>query len=142
MKEAFSVKLQTGKLCFCFKWKLNKTQAAQIKNKNVVFKHFHQNIRPICTNGHFFLTIVTHNMYDNPKNNILVSQNIKQKGLTIMEYFNADIISLYRYIIIWWQMVYASKCSRIASPFCLIFSDTKMLFFGLSFILYLYQWRG
>ena len=45
MKEAFSVKLQTEKLCFCLRWKLNKIQAAQIKNKNVVFKHFHQNIR-------------------------------------------------------------------------------------------------
>ena len=37
-------------------------------------------------------------------------------------------------------IVYASKYSRIVSLFCLIFSDTKMLFFGLLFILYLYQW--
>ena len=35
MKEAFSVKLQTEKLCFC----LSKTQAAQIKNENVVFSN-------------------------------------------------------------------------------------------------------
>ena len=60
MKEAFSVKLQTENLCFCLRWKLSKVQPAQIKNKNVVFKNFHQNIKPICTNGHLFLTIVTH----------------------------------------------------------------------------------
>ena len=45
MKEAFLVKLQTENLCFCLRWKLNKTQASQIKNINVVFNHIHQNIR-------------------------------------------------------------------------------------------------
>ena len=32
MKETFSVKLQTDSLCLCLIWKLNKTQAAQIRN--------------------------------------------------------------------------------------------------------------
>ena len=31
----------------------------------------------------------TYNMNNNPKNNILMSENIKQKGLTILEYFDA-----------------------------------------------------
>ena len=34
---------------------------------------------------------------------------------------------------------YASKYSRIVSLFCLILSDIKMLFFGLSFMLYVLQ---
>ena len=32
------------------------------------------------------------------------------------------------------NLIYASKCSRIFSLFCLIFSDIRMLFFRLSFI--------
>ena len=32
MKEAFSVKLQTGNICFCSRLKLNKAQAAQMRN--------------------------------------------------------------------------------------------------------------
>ena len=31
----------------------------------------------------------TYNMKDNPKTNVLVSENIRQKRLTILEYFNA-----------------------------------------------------
>ena len=46
-------------------------------------------------------------MNDNPKNNILMSENIRQKRLTN-----------------------------------LIFSDSKMLFFGISFILYVLQLSG
>ena len=35
-----SVKFQTENLCFCLRWKLNKTQAAQTKNiNNAIFKH-------------------------------------------------------------------------------------------------------
>ena len=30
-------------------------------------------------------------MNDNPKNNILISENIRQKRLTILEYFDAFI---------------------------------------------------
>ena len=40
------------------------------------------------------------------------------------------------------SLIYASKYSRIVSPFCLIFSDIKMLFFGLLFILYVWQLSG
>ena len=69
--------------------KIKQNPGSPPKNKNVVFKHFHQNIRPICTLVHFFLTIITHDMNDNQKNNILVSENIKQERLTILEYFNA-----------------------------------------------------
>ena len=32
-----------------------------------------------------------YNMNDNPKNNILMSENIRQKRLTILEYFDAYI---------------------------------------------------
>ena len=46
--------------------------------------------------NHFFLTIVTHNMNDNPKNNILLSENIRQKRLTILEYFDAYICHHYQ----------------------------------------------
>ena len=56
-------------------------------------------------------------MNDNPKNNILLSENIRQKKrLIILEYFDAYICQHYQ-----------PK---------MIFSDNKMLFFGLSFILY------
>ena len=44
MKEEFSIKFQTENLCFCLRWKLNKTQTAQIRN-NAIFKHMHQIIR-------------------------------------------------------------------------------------------------
>ena len=40
-----SVKLLTQNFCFCFKIKIKQTQAAQIRNIHVVFKHIHQNIR-------------------------------------------------------------------------------------------------
>ena len=40
-----SVKLLTQNLCFCLKIKIKQTQAAQIRNIHVVFKHIHQNIR-------------------------------------------------------------------------------------------------
>ena len=68
-------------------------------------------------------------MNNNPKNNILMSENIRQKRPTILEYFDAYIYHLIQY-------------SRIVSLFCLIFSDMKMLFFGLSFILYVLQLSG
>ena len=31
----------------------------------------------------------TYNMNDNPKNNVLMSENLRQKILTILEYFDA-----------------------------------------------------
>ena len=65
------------------------------------------------------------NMNDNPKDNILMSENIRQKCLIVLEYFDLYIC----------HQIYALKYSRIVSFFCLIFSDIKMLFFGLSFIL-------
>ena len=52
-------------------------------------------------------------MNDNPKNNVLMSDDIRQKRPTILKYLDAYICH-----------------------FCLISSDIKMLFFGLSFILY------
>ena len=39
-------------------------------------------------------------MNDNPKNNILMSGSIRQKKLTILEYFNAYICHHYRLKII------------------------------------------
>ena len=36
------------------------------------------------------------NMNDNPKNNILMSENIRQKGLTILKYFDAYICHHYQ----------------------------------------------
>ena len=36
-------------------------------------------------------------MNDNPKNNILMSENIKQKRLTILEYFDAYIYHHYHH---------------------------------------------
>ena len=38
----------------------------------------------------------TYNMNDNPKNNILMSENIRQKGLTILKYFDAYICHHYQ----------------------------------------------
>ena len=38
---------------------------------------------------HFFLTIAEH-VNNNPKNNILMPDNIRQKRLTILEYFYAN----------------------------------------------------
>ena len=38
----------------------------------------------------------TYNMNDNPKNNILMSENIRQKRLTILEYFDAYICHHYQ----------------------------------------------
>ena len=35
-------------------------------------------------------------MNDNPKNNILMSENIRQKGLTILKYFDAYICHHYQ----------------------------------------------
>ena len=37
-----------------------------------------------------------YNMNDNPKNNILISENIRQKRLTILEYFDAFICYHYQ----------------------------------------------
>ena len=42
------------------------------------------------------MLICTYNMNDNPKNNILMSENIKQKRLTILEYFDAYIYHHYQ----------------------------------------------
>ena len=50
MKKAFPVQLQAEKLCFCFRKKLNKIRLPKTQNKNLVFKHLHQNVRPIWTN--------------------------------------------------------------------------------------------
>ena len=60
-------------------------------------------------------------MNDNPKNNILVSENIRQ---------NTNNSGIF-------QCIYL-----IVSLFCLIFCNFKMLFFGLSFILYILQLSG
>ena len=57
--------------------------------------------------SHGRTSVIKYNMNDNPKNNILMSENIRQKRLTN-----------------------------------LIFSDSKMLFFGISFILYVLQLSG
>ena len=38
----------------------------------------------------------TYNMNDNPKNNIFMSENIRQKGLTILKYFDAYICHHYQ----------------------------------------------
>ena len=48
-----------------------------------------------------------YNMNDNPKNNILMSENIRQKSLIVMEYFDLYIC----------HQIYASKYSRIVSFF-------------------------
>ena len=37
-----------------------------------------------------------YNMNDNPKNNILISENIRQKRLTILQYFDAFICHHYQ----------------------------------------------
>ena len=66
-------------------------------------------------------------MNNNPKNNILMSEKIKQKRLTVLEYFDAYTVSI----------IYMHRViPKLLVFFCLIFSDTKMLFFGLSFILF------
>ena len=65
-----------------------------------------------------------------------MSENIKQKILKILEYFNAYICHHYQ------PKMYASKYSKIFSLFCLIFSDIKMLIFGLSFLLFVLQLSG
>ena len=38
----------------------------------------------------------TYNLNHNPKNNILMSENIRQKGLTILKYFDAYICHHYQ----------------------------------------------
>ena len=58
-----------------------------------------------------------------PKNKILMWENIRQKKLVILEYFDQYICH------------YQPNYSRIDNLFFLTFSDIKMLFFGLSFIL-------
>ena len=55
-----------------------------------------------------------HNMNNNRKNNILILENVRQKRLTIMEYFDAYICHHYR------PKRFGSKYSRIFSFF---FSD-------------------
>ena len=39
----------------------------------------------------------TYNMNDNLKNNILMSENIRQKRLTVLEYFDAYIYHHYQF---------------------------------------------
>ena len=66
----------------------------------------------------------TYNKNNNLKNNILMSENIREKRLIILEYLDAYICHHYQP---------TSKYSRIVSLFCLIFSDIKMLFCKLLF---------
>ena len=76
-------------------------------------------------------------MNNNEKNNILVSENIRQKRLTILEYFDAYIC--HHYMMTNMCIEIFQNCYNL---FCLIFTDTKMLFFGLLFILYVLQLSG
>ena len=69
-------------------------------------------------------------MNNNCKNNILILENVRQKRVTILKYFDACICHHYR------LKCCASKYSRIFSLFSLIFFDIKMLSFELLFILY------
>ena len=71
-------------------------------------------------------------MNDNSKNNILLLENIRQTRLKILEYFDAYICHHYQSVDMHWNI----------SLFCLIFSNNKMLFFELSFILYMLQLSG
>ena len=67
-----------------------------------------------------------------------MSESIKQKRLTILEYFDAYISKNIQIKI----KMYASKYFRIVRLFCLIFSDIKMPFFELSFRLYVLLLSG
>ena len=73
-------------------------------------------------------------MNENPKNNILMSENITEKRLTILECFDAYISHHYQ-----------SKtflCLFVLLSLFYLFSDIKMLFLGLSFIFYVPQSLG
>ena len=74
-------------------------------------------------------------MNDNLKNNILLSENVPEQRLTIVEYFHAYICHHYQP-----KSFLAPFVSP--KPFYPIFSDIKMLFLGLSFILYVLQLLG
>ena len=74
-------------------------------------------------------------LYDNLKNNILMSENITEKRLTILGYFDAYICHHY-------QPKSFLAPFGLLSLFYLTFCDIKMLFLGLSFILYVLQSLG
>ena len=74
-------------------------------------------------------------MNDNLKNNILMSENITEKRLKVLEYLDAYISYHYQPKTFLGPFV-------LLSLFYLVFSDIKMLFLGLSFILYVLQSLG
>ena len=87
----------------------------------------------------------TNNKNDNLNINIWMSENIRQKRLKILGYFDAYICHHYQPKISRLQ-IYDEKYMHQNIPrflvfFCLIFSDIKMLIFALSFLLFVTQLR-
>ena len=68
----------------------------------------------------------------NPKINILVSENIKQRWVNFsLEYFDA----------LWWQCKVSKYSREKFSLFCPIFSEIQMFIFGLAFVLHFYLYH-
>ena len=91
------------------------TQTLISCNSNVVSYLFNDKLK---------LSKMNRYMNDNPKNNILLSENIRQK--------KTNNSGIFRCISIPELLVF----------FCLIFCDNKMVFYGLSFILCVLQLSG
>ena len=71
-------------------WKLNSVPT------KIYFKQNWLEITPYNKTSHKVFTIVLFNNNDNLKNDILMSENIRQQILTILEYFNAYISHHYQ----------------------------------------------
>ena len=132
MQEKLFPSLKEGKNCKIFLMLFpDQNPQLYLGQTKIVSQHLFAQILPNMQ--HYSDHWYRYNMNNNPKNNILVSENIRQKRLTILEYFDAYICHHYTMTNMCIEIFH--NCYNLC---CLIFSDTKMLFFGLLFILYYY----